>query len=359
MNPSDDFLPLVEAWDGEGVVIRHDRPSGTWIFIALHSCALGRPTGGSRLRVYPGLRDAMRDAMRLAEGMTYKWAGLGLSFGGGKAVLAIKRALAPDERRALMHRYGELIESLAGAFHTGADLGTSALDMSHVAEKTRYVLGVDGRSGLAADPGPYTAIGVHAGMRSAVAHVLGADSLAGCRVLVQGLGGVGLPLARMLVEDGAELLVSDLDEDKAKRIARELGATQVAPDRATSEPCDVFAPCATGGILGKETIATLGCKIVAGSANNQLQDEDDAERLKRWGIVYVPDYIVNAGGALAFSLMKDGITDETTLRRRVAGIGQVVGELFTEAGRLQMTLLEAARHRVDRWLALRKAQQLI
>ncbi len=353
MTEADDFLPLLEAWDGDGVVIRHDPPTGTWIIIALHSSSLGRPTGGTRLKVYAGLRDAMRDAMRLAEGMTYKWAGLGMEFGGGKAVMAISRPLGAEERRQLMWRYGELLESLAGAFYTGADLGTSSDDMSHVAQHTRFILGVDPDSGKARDPGPYTATGVLAGIRSALRFTDGSEGVDGCKILIQGLGRVGLPLARALASQGASLLLSDIDEAKMNKLAKELKAKALPADRVYTEPCDVFVPCAIGGVLRPETIANLGSRIIAGAANNQLLDEDDAERLQKWGILYVPDYIVNAGGAMAFSLMKDGLVEEEALNERVATIGNVVAEILEEAKSLGATPLQAARRRVDLRLARR------
>ncbi|MCG8460613.1 MAG: hypothetical protein MI919_30395 [Holophagales bacterium] len=348
---SDDILPLIRAWDGNGTLVRHDRPTGTWILLALHSDQLGPPTGGTRMKVYYGLRDAMRDAMRLAEGMTHKWAGLGMSFGGGKAVMALSRPLDGEQRRGLMYRYGDLLESLGGAFFTGADLGTGPDDMSHVAERTRYVLGVDGETGQATDPGPFTARGVLAGLRSAVRHQLGRGDLRGVRILIQGLGGVGRPLARELAEEGAELLLSDLDEARARRLAEELGAAAVAADRALTEPCDVLCPCAVGGILSEETISQLACRIVAGSANNQLLEEDDAERLHKWGVLYLPDYIVNAGGAMAFSLMSRGTADRRELERRVDGIGGAVAEILGEAREAGISPLAAARARVDRILA--------
>ncbi len=352
----DDILPLIAAWDGEGVVVRHDAPTGTWIFIALHSSLLGCPTGGTRMKVYPGLRDAVRDAMRLAEGMTHKWAGLNSELGGGKAVLALSRPLDSEARRGLMHRYGLLLESLRGAFCTGADLGTGPDDMRHVAETSQFVLGVDRATQTATDPGPFTARGVLAGIRSAVLHRLGREQLEGVRVLIQGLGGVGTPLAELLAHEGAHLLLCDADSSRAQRLSRGFPNSQVVPvDRVYIEKCDVFCPCAVGGVLNEETIATLGCSIVAGSANNQLLEEDDADRLNKWGILYVPDYIVNAGGAMALTLMTQGIAQRDELELRVDGIGAAVADILEEAAASQTTPLSTARRRVDRLLSRKAA----
>ena len=347
----DDILPLIAAWDGEGVVPRFDQETGTWIFIALHSSQLGIPTGGTRMKVYPGLRDALRDAMRLAEGMTYKWAGLGTEFGGGKAVLAISRPLSPADRRGLMHRYGALLVSLQGAFRTGADLGTGPDDMGYVAEKTPHVLGVDPQTKESTDPGPFTARGVFAGIRAAVLHRFGKDSLTGVKILIQGLGGVGCPLAALLAEADADLLLCDADPARAERLAQKIGRGQVVPaNRAYSEKCDVFSPCAVGGVLNEDSIVTLGCQVVAGSANNQLLEEDDADRLHKWGVLYVPDYIVNAGGAMALSLMSQGIVDREELYTRVDKIENAVAGILEEASASQTTPLSTARRRVDRLL---------
>ena len=352
----DDILPLIAAWDGEGIVVRHDAPTGTWIFIALHSSLLGCPTGGTRMKVYPGLRDALRDAMRLAEGMTHKWAGLNSELGGGKAVLALSRPLDSEARRGLMHRYGLLLESLSGAFCTGADLGTGPDDMRHVAEVSQFVLGVDRETQTSTDPGPFTARGVLAGIRSAVLHRFGKESLEGIRILIQGLGGVGSPLAAMLAAEGAHLLLCDADASRAQRMSRDLANSQVVPiDRVYTEKCDVFCPCAVGGILNEESIATLGCRIVAGSANNQLLEEDDADRLHKWGILYVPDYIVNAGGAMALTLMTQGISEREALEQRVDRIGEAVANILEEAAASQTTPLSTARRRVDRLLSRSKS----
>lgn len=347
----DDFLPLIEAWDGNGLVVRHDRETGTWIFIALHSSLLGPSAGGTRMKVYEGLQDAVRDAMRLATGMTSKWAALGMDLGGGKTVLAIPRPLELEERDGLLRRYGRLIHSLSGSFWTGADLGTTAADMATLAAETRHVFGVDHETGASTDPGPFTARGVFEGLRAAVTHVFGDDSLTGRSVLVQGVGGVGNPLAHLLAEAGADVLVSDLDGERALELAEATGGEVVDPDDAMEYECDVFAPCAVGGVLGRYTIPHLRCRIVAGSANNQLDSDDDARRLHDRGILYVPDYILNAGGAMALVLMADGTEDRDVLFARVATIGGAVAEILDTAKAQDITPLDAARVIVERRLA--------
>src|SRR5262249_18535645 len=258
-------------------------------------------SGGTRMRVYPTPAEGLRDAQRLARGMTSKWAAVGLPIGGGKAVLALSRPLAGPEREGLLRRYGQLVESLHGAFGTGEDRGTPPAGMALIATETRHVHGVEA-DGAVVDPGPFTARGVLRGIEAAARDALGRNGLVGVRVLVQGVGDVGLPLARELREDGADLLVSDLDAGRVERAASELGATTVAPEEALATECDVFAPCAIGGILDPAAIARLACRVVAGSANNQLAADEDAERLHARGIVYVPDYVINGGGALALGL---------------------------------------------------------
>ncbi len=333
---------LLAGWDGLGVVTRYDRPTDTWIFIALHSDRLGRPTGGTRFQVYPTPEAGLLDALRLAAGMTAKWAAIELPMGGGKAVLAAARSLAEGERRGLLQRYGELVESLAGAFATGEDLGTTPEDMQALAEVTRWVHTFPG----APDPGPFTALGVLHGIRAALAARFGRDGLAGRPVLIQGVGDVGTPLAELLAAEGAELLVSDLDAERAAGLAARLDAEVVAAQQLYSTPCDVFAPCAIGGVLNVETIPRLACAIVAGSANNQLAEPADAERLHERGILYAPDYVINGGGALAFGLMGMGRADSAEAREAMARIGAVLTDIFREAAAQAESPAAAADRRV-------------
>jgi leucine dehydrogenase len=343
---------LIQQWTGESVLVSYDQPTGTWIFIAIHDTTLGPAMGGCRMRVYRSADDALRDAMRLAEGMTSKWAVIGFEYGGGKSVLAVPRELHGSERTDLLQRYGRLLESLRGAYWTGEDLGTTPEDMAVVGNVSRYVHGTRPDGKRAVDPGPFTALGVLVGTRAAVTHAMGVG-LEGRSVLIQGAGDVGAPLARLLAEEGARLLISDLDQGRADRVAEAVGGTVVAPDRAYATQCDVFAPCAVGAVLNGKTIPQLACKVVAGSANNQLGEVADARRLHHRGILYAPDYVVNAGGAIALPMLGQGHSEDE-IRDRIRKIEGTLEEIFTEATRRNETPGDAAARRVERVLAARR-----
>ena len=352
---NDSFLALIEAWDGLGVVVRYDEPTGSWIFIALHDNTLGRPVGGCRMKVYPRPEDGLADAMRLARGMTHKWAAMNFPVGGGKSVLAIPGPLSAGERRGLLRRFGELLNSLNGAYGTGEDLGTTPEDMRELARVTEHVVGIHGIYGAPSDPGPFTALGVFAGIRSALRHLHGKGDLTDRTVLVQGVGDVGAPLARMISKAGGSVLLCDLDQDLAFAISVEIGGNVVTQENVYQTPCDVYAPCAIGATLNPDTIPGLRCDIVAGSANNQLDSDAAAHALAERGILYAPDFVVNAGGAMAFTLIHQGEREIAELERRVGGIGDVLAEIFAEADASGESPVEAAERRVRR--VLQKAKK--
>lgn len=345
------ILELIQGWDGRGVVVRYDAPTGTWMFIALHDDTLGPPVGGCRMQVYPRPEDGLRDALRLAEGMTYKWAALDFPFGGGKAVLAVPRPLAGEARTGLLHRFGALLNSLGGAYGTGEDLGTTPEDMREIASVSGHVVGMPRGAIGPRDPGPFTALGVLAGMRAALRHRLGSGDLKDCRVLIQGVGDVGEPLARLCAREGASVLLCDLDQAKAFALAVEIGGSVVMQESMYDAECDIYAPCAVGATLNPDTIPRLRCSMVAGSANNQLESDEDAERLADRGILYAPDYVVNAGGAMAFGLVYQGERRQEELERRVQTIGNTLEEIFGEATEIGGGPLAAARRRVQRVLS--------
>lgn len=344
------FFEILEGWDGVGVIVRHDAPTGTWIFIALHDDTLGPATGGCRMKVYERPEDGLVDALRLSEGMTHKWAAMDFPFGGGKSVLAVPHAIEGDERRGLLHRFGELLNSLGGRYGTGADLGTTAEDMQTIAEVSEYVIGVHGRTEGPMDPSPFTALGVFEGIRSALRHRFGTDDFEGRSVLVEGVGAVGGPLAERLAEAGAILLVADIDAERAASLARRLGGAAVPMADVPSTRCDVYAPCAVGATLNAETIPELGCAIVAGAANNQLAEPADARRLLERGILYAPDYVINGGGAMAFTSIYMGVDDLEEVERRVRSIGVSLDTIFAEAAERGASPVVGAQAHVARVL---------
>ncbi len=332
---------LIERWDGLGVVTSHHAATGTWIFVALHDATLGRPTGGCRMKSYESTALALHDAMRLAEGMTWKWAAMGHGYGGGKSVLAVPRPLEGEARMSLFRYFGRLLNGLGGAYGVGEDLGTTRADMTFLARVTPHVAGAaDG--GGPPDPSPYTAVGVHAGILACVEHLFGSDSLAGRTVLVEGVGQVGRPLAQLLARAGASVITADVDEGRARSVADECGGTVIDPRQVCDTECDIYAPCAVGATVNATTIPRLRCRIIAGSANNQLETPEDADRLRQRGILYAPDYVVNGGGAMAFGLMEEGIRDEEQLKAGVQRIRSSLDGIFREADAARTSPMAAA-----------------
>jgi len=352
----DPVQQLIAGWDGEFVVTAFDAGADAWIFVAIHDTTLGPALGGLRMRSYPDQADALRDAMRLAEGMTHKWAALGLPRGGGKSVVAAPRPLTGETRRAVLHRYGRIVASLRGTYACGPDLGTTPDDMRTVNDETEHAHGWDHRRNQPLDPGPYTALGVFLGIRAALRQVYGGDELRGRSVLVQGVGDVGQPLARQLHEAGAALALSDVDDGRARRLASDVGATVVAPDAVYTHPCDVFAPCAVGATVNADTIPRLACRIVAGSANNQLGEAADADRLHARGILYAPDYVINGGGAAALPSLSAGAAEAEVLER-VRAIGGRLDAIFDEARTRGESPAATARRMVERILANGRARK--
>lgn len=336
---------LLQAWDGLGVFVHVDPSTGAWIFVALHTDTLGMPLGGTRMRIYPSPEAGLQDALRLAQAMTRKWAVIDVPFGGGKTVIHLPAPLMAGERRALLERYAGILDSLDGLFGTGEDLGTTTADMRFLRERTEWVFGVDPETGEVRDPGPYTALGVVSGIRAALRHVLGESALGGRSILVQGVGDVGEPLARAAARGGAEVLVCDTDAERARRVAAEVEGRVVDPGEVYGTECDVYAPCAVAATVNRETIPKLRCGIVAGSANAQLGERRDAERLRERGILYAPDYVVNAGGAIAFGALAEGVSDDGEIRRRVGRIEGILTEIFREADERDESPVHAAERR--------------
>ena len=352
-----EMTELLRGWDGMGVIVRFDRPTGAWIFIAIHDTTLGPASGGCRIKAYSAPAKGLEDALRLAEGMTYKWASIGFNYGGGKSVLAIPGPIEGEERVGLFRRFGHLLASLRGTYFTGQDMGTTTGDIGVIASMCDYAMGAPTDGSALADPGPFTALGVFEGIRAALRATGGDGSLTGTSVLIQGGGDVGRPLAGLVAEAGGEVLISDLDGARAATLAADRGGRVIAAEDVYGTACDVYAPCAVGATVNAETIPRLACRIVAGSANNQLAVPEDADRLHARGILYTPDYVINAGGAMAFGLMTQGIRAPDAISERVKVIGRSLDEIFTDAGRDDVSPLEAAASRVGRVLARARAEQ--
>jgi leucine dehydrogenase len=322
---------LIRGWDGEEVVVGFDEPSGTWMFVCIHSTRLGPAGGGTRMKSYAQPSDALQDAMNLSEAMTLKMAAAGIPFGGGKAVVAVPAPPAGEERRRILLRYADLAASLGRTFHTGPDVNTSTADMDVIAERHPYVYCRSEANGGSGDPGPFTARGVFHGIRASVRHAFGSDRLNDRVVLVQGVGDVGGPLAEQVAAEGARVLVSDVDDERVGAVAARIGAEVIPPGDAIGAECDVYAPCALGGTLNPETIPELRCRVVAGSANNQLAEPGDSERLRDAGILYAPDFVINAGGVLyAWGTESLGWSIDT-VETRLAGIGDTLAEIYARA----------------------------
>jgi glutamate dehydrogenase/leucine dehydrogenase len=329
----------------ERVVHAVDEDSGLRAVVAVHSTAAGPAVGGTRFHPYPSSACATIDALRLAEGMTLKAAAAGLPVGGGKAVIAGDPHHLGSP--ALWRAYAEVIDALGGLYYTAEDVGTTVADMAALRRHTPYVLGLpDGRDGDGwdGDPSPLTARGVAAAVRAAWEAETGMEDLEGARAVVQGLGKVGGRVAGLLAAEGARLWVCDADPARAAAVAAWTGATALAPERALDHPCDVLVPCAMGGILRPETVPALGCRWVAGAANNQLSHHAVAELLAERGIGYVPDFIANAGGLIAVAEQLNG-WDAGRVRERVDGIGDVVRDLVEEARASGETTLAVALRR--------------
>ena len=349
------FEDLLPAWGGEEVVVRFDEPSATWMFVSVHSTVLGPAAGGTRMKVYAEPRDALRDGLRLSSAMTSKNAMAGLPLGGGKAVLAVPEIPAGERRRDLLLGYGDLIESLHGTYRTACDMNTSSADMDIVGERSSFVFARTEAAGGSGTSAPATAVGVFNGLRAAVAHAFGDDDLGGRVVAVQGVGAVGEPLARELVQHGARLVVTDVDDVRAKELAQELDAETAGTEEIYDAECDVFAPCATGGVLSRETIPRLRCRVIAGAANNQLAEPEDADRLAERGILYAPDYVVNAGGMIHLASLELLGEDVAARDERLRGIGDTLGEVFALAERRGISTAAAADAIVEERLAAGRA----
>ncbi|MDA8194297.1 MAG: leucine dehydrogenase [Thermaerobacter sp.] len=330
----------MEKYGHEELVFWYDKTTGLKAIVGIHDTTLGPALGGCRMWHYQSEDEAITDVLRLSRGMSYKNAAMGLDLGGGKSVLwADSRH---DKSEALLRSFGRLVQSLGGRYITAEDVGTNADDMAIVSRETKFVGGLKETSG---DPSPATALGVLVGMKAAAALVWGTPALAGKRVAIQGMGHVGSILAGMLKDDGARLVVTDIEAEEGQAKAQSLGADWVDADAIYGVEADIFAPCALGAVLNDETIPQLKCRVVAGSANNQLKEARHGDELVRRNIVYVPDYVINGGGVVnvADEFHRDGYHQERATAR-VRQIGRQVTEILERSQRERVSSQESADH---------------
>ena len=322
----------------EEVVFCHDASSGLRAIVAIHSTALGPALGGTRFYPYRSGDDALVDVLRLAKGMTYKSALAGLDLGGGKAVIIGDPATMKTE--ALMRAYARFVDSLGGRYLTAEDVGTTQADMDLIARETRCVTGTSPLLGGSGDPSEATARGVYWAMRATAGHLEGGSDLVGLHVVVSGVGKVGSGLVKLLLADGAKVTVADVSQAAIDRLG-EKDVSRVAPEEAHRTPCDIFAPCALGAVLNSRTIPELNCRAVVGAANNQLETDDDSKALSSRGIVYVPDFLVNAGGVINIADELIGYHRERALDS-VKRIADTTSKILAAAASGSKTTVQAA-----------------
>lgn len=332
--------------EGYEKVVRADDPeSGLHALIAVHDTTLGPALGGMRMWPYASEEEALTDVLRLSKGMTYKSAIAHTGLGGGKSVIIGDPA---NKSRDLFLAMGDFVESVGGRYITAEDVNIGIADLEIVKERTSYVTGLSRESGSSGNPSPYTAHGVYLGLKYCVERVFGNDDLKGRKIAVLGTGSVGSALVRKLAEEGAEVYAHDLNEGKVAELEKGYGVHRVSEEDVLTMECDVFAPCALGGILNDSTIPKLGCKIVAGAANNVLLEVQDGNDLRERGILYAPDYVINGGGIInvAVELLPGGYNEDEALKR-IRRIPEALKETFDIAEAEGISTAEAADMRAQ------------
>jgi leucine dehydrogenase len=307
------FELISKHGDHEQVVYCHDKSVGLKAIIAIHNTALGPALGGTRMWNYKTEDEAITDVLRLSKGMSYKAAAAGLNLGGGKAVIMGDPKTQKTE--GLFRAFGQFVNSLNGRYITAEDVGTGVKDMEHIFMETPWVTGIPKTFGGSGDPSPYTAHGVLMGIKASAHEKFGTDSLKGMRIAVQGLGNVGSNLVRYLIEEGAKVIVADIDPARVKQHHDQYGVEAVSPEQILFVDCDIQAPCAMGAIINDQSITRLKCKIIAGGANNQLAEARHGDQLRELGILYAPDYVVNAGGLMNVFVELEGYSSELAFEK--------------------------------------------
>lgn len=338
------IFEAMEQYGHEELIFWHDKTTGLKAIVAIHDTTLGPALGGLRMWPYDTEDDAITDVLRLSRGMTYKNAAMGLDLGGGKSVIWADSRY--DKSEARLRSFGRLIQSLGGRYITAEDVGVNAEDMAMIARETEFVGGLKETSG---DPSPATALGVLEGMKAAMTMAFGSDDFRGRTVAIQGLGHVGSLLGGMLTDAGAHLVVTDIHTEEGKAIAHRLGAKWVEPTAIYGIEADIFAPCALGAIINDDTIPQFQCKVIAGSANNQLKEPKHGLELLRRGIVYVPDYVINGGGVVnvADEFHRDGYHKDRAYAH-VRAIGKQVTEILLHSKQESIPTQQAADRVAER-----------
>lgn len=307
----------------EQIVYCYDKPSGLKAIIAIHDTTLGPALGGARMWNYSSEEEALKDVLRLAKGMTYKNAAAGLNLGGGKAVIIGDPH--KDKSEALFRAFGRYVETLQGRYITAEDVGTTEEDMDYIQMETDFVTGTS--IGGVGDPSPITALGIYHGMKAAAKEAFHSSRLKGKTIAVQGVGQVAYQLCKFLHEEGANLIVTDINEDAVERAVNDFNAESVAPDEIYAVDCDIYSPCALGGTINDETLQTLKAKVIAGSANNQLLEKKHGQILFDKGIIYAPDYVINSGGVINVAEELQGY-DKHRVQKKVQSIYTILGKVF-------------------------------
>ncbi len=333
------IFETMERLDYEQLVFCHDEASGLKAIICIHDTTLGPALGGTRMWNYQSEEEAIRDVLRLARGMTYKNAAAGLNIGGGKTVILGDSRTEKSEE--LFRALGRFVQGLGGRYITAEDVGTNVQDMDWVRLETQFVTGVSSSYGSSGDPSPMTARGVWRGMKAAAKEVYGTANLSGKTVAVQGLGHVGRYLVQLLAKEGARLIVTDVNLEAVHQVVSETGATAVEPEEIYGVECDIYAPCALGAVINDLTIPQLKCRIVAGAANNVLAEERHGDQLHELGILYAPDYVINAGGVINVADELEGYNYERALKK-VEGIYDNLTKVISIAKRDQIPTYQAA-----------------
>ncbi|MGH8272183.1 MAG: Glu/Leu/Phe/Val family dehydrogenase [Gammaproteobacteria bacterium] len=343
-----EIMSAITEMGHEEVVFFHARDFGLKAIVAIHDTTLGPALGGCRMLPYKSDEEALYDVLRLSRGMTYKNAVAGLNLGGGKSVIIGDPKT--DKSEAFFRAFGRFLESLGGRYVTAEDVNTSVPDMENIFQETSHVVGISPVFGGSGDPSPFTALGTLRGIEAAAEHKYGSKDLSGLSFAVQGVGHVGVHLVRMLAETGAKVYVCDTDADRVKHVVDKHGVEAVGLDDIYATDAKVFVPCALGGSVNPKTLEKLKCEIVAGSANNQLDTDATGDELEKRDILYVPDYVINAGGVINVAIERQGYNRERATHQ-VNRIFDICKHVFHIAKHEGLPTYKAADHLAEKRIA--------